>query len=181
MCLTRPPTRRARAVRRHLPRIARRTARRSCPRLHPGAPRRRAGSGVALRRRRRRLRWVRPGPKGIGTTAAAEGGAGAAPARRRTGAAAATRRPGDPRRRHSSGRGGTTGTTAAGAAGARRVTGTMIGGEGLWLNRPSGFLCTESFCRWYVCLPCGCSGEVMTMSEVAAEVGMKMTGTRADI
>jgi hypothetical protein len=113
---------------------------------------------------------------------AAAGEAGAAPARRRTGAAAVTRRPGGPRRRRSSGRGGTTGTTAAGAEGARPVTGTMIGGEGLW---PPGFLCMASVCWWvtWVCYAyrVGCSGEVMTMIEVAAEVGMMMTETMVDI
>jgi len=87
----------------------------------------------------------------ISQAVAAAGEAGAAPARRRTGAAAVTRRPGGPRRRRSSGRGGTTGTTAAGAEGARPVTGTMIGGE------------------------------VMTMIEVAAEVGTMMTETMVDI
>lgn len=27
----------------------------------------------------------------------------------------------------------------------------MIGGEGLWLNCPSGFLSTASVCRWVLC------------------------------
>lgn len=46
---------------------------------------------------------------------------------------------------------------------------------------PLCFFARQVFAGGYVCLPCDCSGEVMTMSEVAAEVGMKMTGTMVDI
>jgi hypothetical protein len=70
--------------------------------------------------------------------------------------------------------------TVAGA-GAPRGTATTTGGEGSGFSRPG--LCGKCFSFPLICVLrwCGYAGVVMTTSEVEAEVGMTMTGTKEGI